>query len=246
MANKVLTDNLSEPLNGAKTAKFEINSGVGHLTIDRITSGEQVLASGGLQYLEKQGIPIRTLDLSDGRATLKLKGRETARTGFHFPWAACWGGAYEWQIHLNPRVSSDITAHSDGGKVGLNLVDMAVSRVSADTGGGNMDLVLPDNTNALSVAARSGGGNVTVELGSSMTGSNTVNASTGAGNVVVRIPGDVAARIQATSGAGKVIVDARFSKTDKNTYQSPDYNTATNKVDIEVKSGAGNVSVITK
>jgi hypothetical protein len=44
---------------------------------------------------------------------------------------------------------------------------------------------------------------------------------------------------------GKVIVDSRFSKIDRNTYKSPDYDGAANKVEITVNSGAGNVSVNT-
>ena len=245
MAKNVLTDNLSEPLNGATTAKVDINAGDGNLTIDRLTGGEQVLAGGTLQYFEKQGLPTRTLVSSNGQATLTLKGGGAGQPWFRFPWAAC-NGATEWQIHLNPTVSSDITAHSDGGNVKLNLAGMAVTRVSADTGGGNMDVVLPDNAADLSVTARTGAGNVTVEIGSGITGSNIVNASSGAGNVVVRIPSGVAARIHATTGLGKAIVDPRFGKTDNNTYQSPDFDSAADKVEITVNSGAGNVSVNTK
>jgi hypothetical protein len=240
----VLTDNLSEPLNSATTAKVDINAGDGNLTIDRLTGGEQVLASGTLQYFENQGLPTRTLVLSNGQATLTLGGSGTGRPWFRFPWAAC-NGATEWQIHLNPAVPSDITAHSDGGNVRLNLAGMAITRVSADTGGGNMDVVLPDNAANLSITAKTGAGNATVEIGSSITGSNTVNASSGAGNVVVRIPSGVAARIHATTGLGKATVDPRFSKTEGNTYQSSDFDSATNKVKITVNSGAGNVSVNT-
>ncbi len=247
MANKLLTDNLSEPLNGATIAKIEISSGTGHLTIDRLVGGEQALASGALQYFEKQGLPTRTLSSGNGQATLTLRagGGSTGQSWFRFPWAAC-GGAYEWQVQLNPTVSSDITAHSDGGNVKLNLAGMAVTRLSADTGGGNMHVVLPDNAANLSATASTGGGNVTVEIGSGITGSNTVNANSGAGNVVVRIPSGIAAKVYATSGLGKVIVDPQFGKTDKNTYQSPGYDSAADKVEITVKSGAGNVSVSTK
>jgi hypothetical protein len=245
MAKKVLTHNLSEPLGGATTAKVDINTGAGNLTIDRLTGGEQVLASGTLQYFENQGLPTRTLVSRNGQATLTLRASGTGRPWFRFPWAAC-NGATEWHIHLNPTVSSDITAHSDGGNVKLNLVGMAVTRVSADTGGGNMDVVLPDNAANLSVAAKTGAGNVTVEIGSRITGSNIVNANSGAGNVVVRVPSGIAAKIHATGGLGKVIVDSRFSKIDGNTYQSPDYDGAANRVEITVNSGAGNVSVNTK
>ena len=86
-----------------------------------------------------------------------------------------------------------------------------------------MDVVLPDNAADLSVTAK-----------------------TGAGNVTVSVPSGVAAKIHASSGLGKVIVDPRFSKLDDNTYQSPDYDAAANRVEITASSGAGNVSVITR
>jgi len=245
MAKNVLTYNLSEPLNGATTAKFDINAGDGNLTIDRLTGDEQVLANGTLQYFENQGLPTRTLVSSNDQVTLTLRRGGTGRPWFRFPWAAC-NGATEWQIHLNPTVSSDITAHSDGGNVKLNLAGMAVTGVSADTGGGNMGVVLPDNAADLSVTAKTGAGNVTVEIGSSITGNNIVNANSGAGNVVVRIPSGIAAKVHATAGLGKATVDPRFSKTEDNTYQSSDYDAAADKVEITVNSGAGNVSVNTK
>jgi hypothetical protein len=246
MAKNVLTDNFSEPLDGATTAKVDINVGDGNLTIDRLTGGEPVLAGGRLQYLEDQGLPTRSVNTSNGQITLTLRaGGSTKQPWFRFPWSAC-NGATEWQIHLNPSVPSDITAHSDGGNVVLNLAGMAVTRVSAETGGGNMDVVLPDNAANLGVTAKAGAGNVTVELGSGITGSAVVNAGSGAGNVAVHIPSGVAARIHATSGLGKAIVDPRFGKIDRATYQSPDFDSAADKVEITVHSGAGNVSVNTK
>jgi hypothetical protein len=245
MAKNVLTDNFSEPLDGVTAAVVDINVGDGNLTIDRLSGGEEVLASGALQYLEDQGLPTRSVNTSNGQATLTLRGGSVGRPWFRVPWAAC-NGATEWQIGLNPTVSSDITAHSDGGNVVLNLAGLAVTRVSAETGGGNMDVVLPDHAANLSVTAKAGAGNVTVELGAGITGSQIVNAGSGAGNVVVRIPSGVAARIRATTGLGKASVGPHFGKIDKNTYQSPDYDGVADKVEITVHSGAGNVSVDTK
>ncbi len=64
----VLTDNLSEPLKGATAAKVDINTGAGNLVIDRLPGGEQLLASGTLQYLENQGLPTRSVNTSNGQA----------------------------------------------------------------------------------------------------------------------------------------------------------------------------------
>jgi hypothetical protein len=245
MAKTVLTDNFSEPLDGVTAAVVDINVGDGNLTIDRLGGGEQVLACGALQYAADQGLPTRSVATSNGQATLTLRRGGVGRPWYRVPWATC-NGATEWQVGLNPTVSSDITAHSDGGNVVLNLAGMAVTRVSAETGGGNMDVVLPDNAADLGVTAKAGAGNVTVELGAGITGSAVVNAGSGAGNVVVRVPCGVAARIRATTGLGKASVDPRFGKIDSVTYQSPDFNSAADKVEIMVHSGAGNVSVKTK
>lgn len=245
MAKNVLTDKLSEPLAGTKTAKVEVDIADGNLTIDKLSDGEQVLAKGTLQYLEKQGLPTRSVQVSNGQATLTLKARGTGRPWFRLPWSAC-NAATEWQIHLNPNVQSDIIARSGGGNVKLNLAGMTVTHVSANTGGGNMDVLLPDNAANLSVVAKTGAGNVTVEIGNDITGSNVVDAQSGAGSVDVRIPSGVAARIHATTGLGKTIVDPQFSQTDKNTYQSSDFDHAADKVELTVGSGAGNVSVNTK
>jgi hypothetical protein len=241
----VLTQNLSAPLDDVKTAKVDINMVDGNLTIDQIKGSEQVLANSTLQYLEYQGSPTQSVNMINGQATLTLMASGKGQPWFRFPWAV-YNGATEWQVHLNPSVKSDITAHTGGGNIKLNLASMAITHVAADSGGGNLDVVLPDNAVNLSVTAKTGAGDVTVVIGSDIAGSNFFNASSGAGNVVVRVPGGIAARIHAISGMGKVTVDSRFSKIDDTTYQSSNYDGATDKVEITINSGAGNVSVNTK
>ncbi len=247
MANKLLVGNLSAARNGATSARIGISAGLGHLTIDQLVDGEQVLASGTLEYFERQGPPTRSLDSQGGQATLAVKAAKgsVGQSWLRLPWAGC-GGAYEWQVHLNPAVPSDITAHSGGGNVKLDLARMAITHLVAESGGGNVEVALPDNAASLGATVRTGGGNVRVEVGHGTSGNNAVEATSGAGNVVVVVPSGIAARIHARSGLGKVVVDSRFERTDKETYQSPDYESAANRVEIMVKSGAGNVSVSAK
>jgi hypothetical protein len=244
-SSKVLAEPLSEPLNGASTATATIDAGDGNLTIDRLAGGDDLLASGTLEYVEKQGLPTHSVNTRDGQAWLTLRGGSGGQRWFRFPWSAC-NGATTWQVHLNPGVRFDITAHSSGGNVKLDLAGLTVAHVAADTGGGNMEVVLPEHAADLDVTARTGAGNVTVEIGSDTTGSSVVEAGSGAGNVEVRIPAGIAARIHARSGMGKAIVDARFAQVDKTTYQSPGYESAANKVDVTLDSGAGNVIVAAK
>jgi DUF4097 and DUF4098 domain-containing protein YvlB len=221
-SKNVLTENLSEPLNGATTAKVEINTESGNLTIDGLTGGEPILASGTLEYSEKLGPPTRILNSRNCQVNLKLQGKDPGKHWLHFPWAAC-NGATDWNIHLNPMVSFEIIAFSGGGNLKLNLDGMDVTNVLADTGGGKIDVVLPDNVANLNVAAKSG-----------------------AGNVDVHVPSGIEARIHASSGLGKVSVDSRFNEVAGNTYQSFGYDSAANKVEITAKTGVGDVNVSIK
>ncbi len=213
-AGNVLTQELAEPLAGATSAKFDIYTGTGNLTIDTLTGGEPLLAGGTLKYLESLGEPARELVSFNGQSSLSLKWNENG--------GACLG-AIEWLIHLNPTVPSDLIARSGGGNVNLNLAGMTLTRLETETGGGNVEVVLPENASNLSVSAKSG-----------------------AGNVVVTIPGGAAARITATTGLGVVNMDSRFTKIDDKTYQSADYDTAASKVELTLGTGAGNVEVKTK
>lgn len=83
-------------------------------------------------------------------------------------------------------------AHSGGGNVWLDLSGLTVTHLTADTGGGNMEVILPDLLTDLNGTVRSG-----------------------AGNVTVHIPGGSAARIQATTGLGKEIMDGPFNQKGK-------------------------------
>jgi len=222
MTKKVLIHNLSEPVHEITAARFDIHAGDGNLTIDGLPGGAQVLASGTLEYLESQKIPTQRVDSNNGFAICTLHGGQSKHPRFRMPWATC-NGATNWHIHINPRVSSNIMARSDGGNIKLDLSGINLKSLSADTGGGNITVVLPDGSAHLSV-----------------------NARTGAGNVVVSIPGGVAARIQASTGLGKLTIDPRFIPIEKNTFQSPEYDDSSLKLEITAKSGAGNVIINTR
>ncbi len=222
MDKKVLTQILSEPLDDTKDAVMDIQAGTGNLTVDQLAAGEQLLVSGTLEYMEGQTPPTPSVNAREGRLTLMLKAEGGRRPSLRMPWSAC-NAETEWQIHLNPSVTSEVIAHSGGGNLILDLSGTAVRRINADTGGGNVDVILPAAEGGMQVEVRSGAGNVTIQ-----------------------VPASLAARIHARTGLGKLIVDPRFGVVDENQYASPNYGRATGRVEITATSGAGNVSINSK
>src|SRR5512142_370683 len=128
MAKKVFTETLSEPLDGTTTASIDINTADGNLKIDALPSGPE-LASGALQYLENQAAPNHSVILNGSQAAFTLKSGSKGQPWMRLPWAAC-NGATEWHIHLNPSIALDITAHSGGGNVSLDLAGLTITHLT--------------------------------------------------------------------------------------------------------------------
>ncbi len=245
MAKNLLNYNLSEPLSGAAAASVDIHAGYGNLTIDSLPDGDLLLASGTLQYLQNQDAPACTRADSPGQAVLSLRAGKGSKPRFQFPWSGC-TGATAWLVHLNSGVSYDLRAGCNGGNIRLDLADMTLTTLQAESSGGNLEVILPAQASGLNATLGTGGGNVSVEIGSGYQGSNQLSATTGAGKITVLIPAGTAARILSTSGMGKVVVDPLFPASGDHTYQSPDFEQAVDRIEISAKSGAGNVSIQTR
>jgi hypothetical protein len=129
-------------------------------------------------------------------------------------------GLYDWDVRLNADVPMVLECETGASKSTLDLRDLRITELKLETGASATEVMLPSNT-----------------------GFTRVKVEAGAARVDLRVPGGVAARIKASAGLASVTVDqTRFPGFD-NRYQSPDYDTATNKVDIEIETGVGAVTV---
>jgi hypothetical protein len=130
------------------------------------------------------------------------------------------GGALDWSFGLNPQIPLVLHFETGASETTLDLGDLRISELSLETGASSTQLNLPANA-----------------------GQTRVSIEAGAAAVNVRVPGGVAATIRAQIGlAGLDIDTARFPRIG-NIYQSPDYGTALNKVEIHIEAGVGSISV---
>ena len=70
----------------------------------------------------------------------------------------------------------------------------------------------------------------------------TVHVESGASAIKIHIPQKVAARIKISGLIGKTIDTDRFIQNGEH-YESPDYEKAKNRVEINVESGVGSVEI---
>ncbi len=141
------------------------------------------------------------------------------RTSQQF-WAWWPGESLDWDIRLNSVIPLSLKLDSGASASVLDLSDLKVTDLDIDTGASSTELTLP-----------------------SAAGNTHVDIDTGASSLKVTIPTGVAAIIRVKSGIASVNVNPRFPRIDGGLYQSPDYSTATNRIDMTIDAGVGSIEV---
>lgn len=137
---------------------------------------------------------------------------------FGFPWL---DHPSEWTVGLTGERPLDLRVDTGASQAFLDLGDLLVRSLDVRTGASETRVRLP-------FAA----------------GATTVHAEAGAASLVFEVPAGVAARIRTRVALGSSQVDeSRFPRIG-DSFQSPDYASATNRVDIDVQGGVGSVRVV--
>lgn len=209
------TETVSIPLESAAEAKITVHHGAGELKFTGGTTGDDLLSGSFIGGLHQSS------SLSGDRLNVTLK---VPSDGFPFifaPWFWGAGNRIGWDVQLNPQVPVSLEVNSGASDTQLDLSETQVKELVIKTGASSTTVTAP---------ARAGYTFVKVEAG--------------AASVKINVPDSVAARVEVDGGLLGVEVDQhRFPKTGK-FYQSPDYDTASHKLEIKVEAGAGSISVI--
>lgn len=136
------------------------------------------------------------------------------------PWF--WGRhSLDWDVKLNPEVPMMLDIRTGANEADINLAGLQVTEVRLSTGASSTRLALPDSA-----------------------GFTQVKIEAGAASVSVRVPSGVAASIHAEGGLASISVDkSRFEPQGSGYYQSKGYDSAENKVEMNVSAGVGSVDI---
>jgi hypothetical protein len=138
--------------------------------------------------------------------------------GLIFPWGP--DQALHWDFSLAPNIPLELKLETGANDAYADLTSLLVERLSLKSGASSTHILLPANA-----------------------GQTWVNIETGVTSVHLTIPPQVAGRIHYSGGLSSIQIDSgRFPKSG-NSYQSPDFDTASNKVDIKIDTGIGSVII---
>jgi hypothetical protein len=136
-------------------------------------------------------------------------------------WWGWWGWRErKWEIRLTRDIPLKLRFQVGACESTLDLGDLRVTEFSLETGAANTSVRFPRQA-----------------------GMTRARVKAGAASVKISVPEGVAARIASTVALGSFEVDTRRFLHSGSEYVSPDYDTATNKLDLHIESGVGSVTV---
>jgi len=139
-------------------------------------------------------------------------------TTYGFPWI---DHASRWDVGLTAEVPLDLRLDTGANRSVLDLRDLRLRNLELHTGASDTRVLLPRAAGATMVRAEHGAASLTLE-----------------------VPAGVAARIRSRMALGSSQVDeTRFPRT-LDGFESPDYATAANRIDIDISGGVGSVKVL--
>ncbi|MCY4113535.1 MAG: toast rack family protein [Chloroflexi bacterium] len=204
-------------LGEATAARLEVNVGAGSLTLDAEAPPELLLAG----ELESRAIDntysISESRQSGGRSVVKLRNSP----GWEFSFIPGQVPSENWTLHLTPQIPTDIRMEAGAADIDLDLRDLSLRNLQIEAGAAEIDLVMP-------AAARKTEASIEV----------------GAASLRITVPGGVAARIEIDAGLSSVQIDeGRFPQASDDVYISPNFDRATNRLDITIDAGASHVEI---
>jgi hypothetical protein len=127
---------------------------------------------------------------------------------------------FVWNVGLTREIPLSLKLYTGASESDLNLADLKLTALHIETGASETRVTLP-----------------------AQAGFTRVDTHSGAAAMRLSIPAGVAARIRVSSGLSGIGVDTlRFPQSGSG-YESPDYETAANRVEISVESGLGSVDI---
>jgi len=124
-----------------------------------------------------------------------------------------------WDVALNANIPIALSLSVGANKSMLDLRDMNITDLKLETGASETHLTLP---------AR---------------GRFKADLDLGAASLEVTVPEGLSARIRASLGAADLKIDESRFPRNGNYYQSPDYDTAANTVDMNIDAGAASIRI---
>ena len=177
-----------------------------------------VVTGGAPSDTVMEGLSGTTLDLRTNYIDDKVEVKVNAGPSF-IPFLGPDG--WSWRFRLNNDLPVVLNFESGASSLDLDLTDVKVSHLTVETGASSTKIIAP-----------------------SKAGRTQLDIEGGAASFDIHVPDGVAARIRIMQGASSIRIDEnRFPVSSAGYYQTPDFDSALNSVDMRLNAGAGSFNI---
>lgn len=209
-------------LGGATQAAVTIRFGAGQLNIGPLGQAQpDQLANMSYQGPQQLAPLPRYTPSSGGVGQLEYQSNPRGAPGF-VPFGDGHADSAQLDLMLAPNVPiASLSVQTGATDAHIDLSSLRVSTMDMSVGAANTWLRFPESA-----------------------GLTTAHISGGASTITLEIPQGVAAQIQHRGGLSTLNIDQkRFPQISDSLYRSPDYDTATNKLDLSIETGVTTLEI---
>ena len=204
----------SVDLGDAKNASIAVKYGAGRLRLDA-SADEGKLVSGTFA----NGLDARVKEVDSGMDVV-LQPPSRAFPDVLFPGNWMTGKGLSWDCGLSKEIPLNLVLETGAAEVSLDFTDLQIKELVLKTGASSTEVKLP---------AKAGTTHFKVEAGMA--------------SLVILVPEGVAARLETHIGLASVSVDQNRFPKQGGVYQSADFETADNKIDIRIETGMASIEI---
>lgn len=241
------TGYFNTPLGGTKSARMNLNLSIGEAQVTSLT-GSDKLIDAEVHY-------VGEIDFSvSGEEEKVVTLRQTSDSGLQWLNPATWFANFDglpWRIGLSPDVPLELNFSGGAGRSELNLRGLNITGLRLQGGVGQMNLSLPTSVDGYDVRIQGGVGETRLDVPANTT--SNIEIQGGVGQIVLNAPSNVALRLRSRGGIGTVNVSSRFTRTaggdsdfelgKTGTWETPDFESAAHKIEIDYVGGVGSLRV---
>ena len=242
--SEIKSETFTTPLEGVKTAEYTFDTSSSPVEIYALDNNKADLISADVTY---RGSMRFDANGTNGRTTVWMS--EYSDNSSWLNWDFSQFNNLKWDIGLSPEVPSAIFLNGGSGSINMDLSELQLTSLEADTGSGSSNITLPQSTETYTVDIESGSGSVTMRVPEQA--SLTITLDTGSGSTSVIIPAKADVRIEVEDdGSGSfdlpngLMKASDYSNFDIGAWQTPNYDAADYKILVKVLGqGSGSITI---
>lgn len=205
---------LAVPLGSSREGRVRVRYGAGRLSVAAGAGSENLVEVDAL------GGAVRSERVEGQVRVVELQPPTEFLGEVLAPWRWAGGDPPSWRVRLQGSVPLKLEIEAGACESQVDLAGLQVRAFDLMTGASSSQITMPMNA-----------------------GKTTATIRAGAAEVKILVPLGVAARVLTQAGLGEVRVNQARFPAGGGGYQSLDYETAPNRVELRIEVGAGSVAV---